>query len=304
VSVKSIAVIGAGPAGVAAAVQCKRLGGNPWLVDSQGEAGGLVANAFCVENYPGVGPTAGPDFAGLLREHLNRFDVPVNRGTVERVVSIDGEFELTGDFGSVRADAVIAATGTIARRIDIPDAHEAEGRHLFYEVHDFILSGSKNDLKDSQVAVIGGGEAALDYSLSLARAGAQVTVLVRGGCLKADGRLVEHVSASSSVEIVYKAVPIGISEEEDSIRADFDKAGTKISLSVCGVFVAIGRYPALGDVFAGLDVEPQGTVSTRTPGLLVIGDARSGSLGQVGMAVGGGLDAAMAAISWALRNEE
>ncbi|MCK4305944.1 MAG: FAD-dependent oxidoreductase, partial [Candidatus Eisenbacteria sp.] len=75
-----IAIIGAGPAGCAAAVQCKRLGISPLLVDRTGNAGGSIANAHLIENYPGLDPLPGPEFAQRLAAHLARHGIPILRG--------------------------------------------------------------------------------------------------------------------------------------------------------------------------------------------------------------------------------
>jgi thioredoxin reductase len=81
-----VAVVGAGPAGCAAAVQCRRFGLRVVLFDAHGEAGGLIANAFRVENHPGISPCAGTSVARSLQDHLARWEIPVERGTVSSLI--------------------------------------------------------------------------------------------------------------------------------------------------------------------------------------------------------------------------
>jgi thioredoxin reductase (NADPH) len=290
---KEIAIIGAGPAGVAAAVQCARLGIHPWLADRSGSAGGLVENAFSVENYPGLEPMDGPSFALLLRAHLDRFGVSVDRACVRRVTPASNGFLIEGDFGRISARSVIAAFGTEARALDIPGALELSGSGLYYE-----LVNPPLDLPFDEVIVIGGGEAALDYSLSLAKLGVKVSILVRGDSLRAAGRLVDVVESSDSMEIVFNARPRSMRRTSGGIEVELTVPGGAIVRTAGAVVAAIGRTSRTADLINGLDAHALGTVSTRIPGLFIAGGARTGTLGQAGMAVGDGLCAAMKAVSY------
>ena len=110
---EQIVIVGAGPAGCAAAVQCARLGVKPLLLDQSGKAGGLVANAFLVENYPGLEkPLTGEVFAGRLAEHLARFDVTITAQTVSRVEPDSHGWIVRTDGQHVRARPAYADTPT------------------------------------------------------------------------------------------------------------------------------------------------------------------------------------------------
>lgn len=292
-----IAIIGAGPAGVAAAVQCARLGMRPWLCDKSGTAGGLVENAFCVENYPGLEPTDGPAFARLLGNHLERFDVTVAPAIVESVTPSRGGFLLEGDFGSLSALALIAAVGTEAKRLEIPGAKELEGDGLYYEVGGKLRAeASSTPIK--KVIVIGGGEAALDYSLTLAQRGAKVKVLVRGRALRATGRLVDLATSNDSVEVLFESTPRSIRRKEVGIEVELEAPHGELPLSADAAVAAVGRRTRVFELINNLDEAAARTLSTSIPGLFIAGDARTGTLGQAGMAVGEGLDAAMKAVSF------
>lgn len=284
-----IVIIGAGPAGCAAAVQCKRLGIAPLLMDQTGRAGGLVANGFCVENYPGLQPTDGPGFARLMGAHLERFQIPVERAQVTGVEPSAGQHIVRGDFGRVTAEVVLLATGTVPLHLELPGVAQAEGRMLFYEVRELLAS---RESSPDRVGIIGGGEAALDYALTLSSRGSRVTLFVRGPDLRAAGRLVELAAASPGIQIQFQTTPRAVTLRADGIELELNQEGRLFAFAADAALAAIGRRPVVRELVRGLDVTPCKGVSTHLPGLFVAGDARSGSLGQAGMAVGDGLAAA------------
>ena len=263
---REVAIIGAGPAGVAAAVQCRRYGLRPLLLDAAGRAGGLVANGFCVENYPGVQPVTGTVLAELLQQHLARFRLEVIATRVRRLSRDHGRWRVVSDRGDLEVDAVIVATGTEPRRLELGVEH-------WYEVRDLLA----NDAAPRRVSIIGGGEAACDYGLSLAQLGARVDMLVRGARLRACLRLRSLVEQHPSIR-VYVGTPF-------ESRPELWRDGNL-------VLVAVGRESTLPALLAGHGVGPGSSVATGVSGLWIAGDARAGSLGQVGTAVGDGLRAA------------
>jgi len=289
---EQVVIVGAGPAGVAAAVQCLRLGIRPLLLDRLGTPGGLVANAFCVENYPGLEPLPGSLLAARLAAHLERFGLGVVPATVHAIRRATGGYALDTDRGLVTTRAVIVAAGTVPRRLQIPGASEAEAIRLFYEVRDLLASPLSAER--GGIVVIGGGEAALDYSLSLARAGYMVSVLVRGQRFRAQGRLVARVRATPGIAVRLGVEPIEMLPVAGGIAV---KTNDDASGPVCGlaVLAAVGRVSAVSSILADLRVDGNrgAPVSSDLRGLFVVGDARRGAVGQVGIAVGDGLTAAM-----------
>jgi thioredoxin reductase (NADPH) len=289
-----IVIVGAGPAGVAAAVQCRRLGVRPLLLDRRGEAGGLVANGFSVENYPGLEPMPGRELVKLLDAHLGRFNLSVNKALVQRIAKENNGFVIEGDFGTTRSRAVILAVGTHPKPLPIPGAAELVRTDLFYEVRHLFAQATFQTVK--RALVIGGGEAALDYALSLAGVGVEATVLVRGEGFRAKGRLVQLVEQNPLIKVVFQAAPRAVSRKPQGIALKCTTADGVNTYIGDGVVAAIGRESEVGDLLSGLDVKGAKTVSTEVPGLFIAGDARWGALGQVGMAVGDGLRAAIAAV--------
>jgi thioredoxin reductase len=287
-----IVIVGAGPGGCAAAVQCARLGVAPLLLDRTGEAGGLVANAWSMENYPGLEPLDGGAYVSRLRAHLERFGLHVEAGDVSAVKRSDSGILLDTDRGPIETKVAILAPGTLPRRLELPGAEE-----LSYEVRELL------DRKPERAVVVGGGEMAFDYSLSLARAGAGVEVLVRASAARARGRLAEFVAREPKISLRPETELLAVARRDTGLVLTVTSGGLRDEIACDGVVVAIGRRSGLEGLTAGLDLSPTGMISTRVPGLFVIGDARLGSLGQAGIAVGDGLQAAMQAIDHLDREE-
>jgi thioredoxin reductase (NADPH) len=147
------------------------------------------------------------------------------------------------------------------------------------------------------VIVVGSGEAAMDYALSIARSGATVEILSRRPHLEAAGRLVDLVRANPQIGICRQTAIQAVHRDEEGCRVSILTQNRPEVVTADRVVAAIGRVSRAQEIFNGLDEDPHETVSTRLPGLYIIGDARLGALGQAGMAVGDGLGAAMAAVS-------
>lgn len=281
-----LAIVGAGPAGCAAAVQATRLGVRPLLLDREGRAGGLLTNARELENYPGLeGPISGPTFAARLGAQLERFGLAIEKA---QVASLEREGQgagtrlvLRGDFGAIAARAAIVAAGTEARRLVVPGEDALAGTRLFYEVKHLLPS------PPAEVLVVGGGEASLDYALSLAGAGARVTICLRSATPAARGRLVEQARRAPGIAFAALTQLVRLEPAPAGVRAWLRTAAEVKERDFGAVVVAVGRSSAAAALLAR--VEPG-------RGLYLAGDARRGALGQAGMAVGDGLEAAMLAV--------
>lgn len=269
-----LVVVGAGPAGCAAAVQCRRLGVTPLLLDEMGIAGGLLANAHRIENYPGLVPMDGPAFVERLAAHLVRFRLEIERGRVRALRPLAEGLLIETDCGEIASGAVILAVGTHPRALDLPGDEQAR---IFHEVRPLLVAHPE----PRRILVIGGGEAACDYALSLAAAGAQVRILVRGSRLRARGRLAQRIAEQEQIVISYGAVAQEIHSGIVLALADGSRTEEAEAL-----LVAIGRRSAAPPLL------PEGPAA----GIFVVGDARSGALGQAGIAIGDGLAAAAAAV--------
>lgn len=306
-----VAIVGAGPAGSAAAVQCRRLGLSVALMDGAGRAGGLIENAWSIENDPATGgPIGGPEYATRLRTALARFGVEVVPWEVK---SVTGNFVLEGEMAPLAAKAVVLATGTRPLPAGIPGELEVAGNALYYEVAPALA------VRPTSALVIGGGEAAFDYALSLAGGGAQVTIAIRASNHQANDRLAAAVEASPAITVTTQMLVQLLAPTRGGCSASGSGPQGSFELTVDVVVVAVGRRPRLPDLGELLERGPgprgaptgrrgiaagRAAASGKTiaaqgltilPGLYIAGDARLGSLGQSGIAVGDGLEAAQLA---------
>lgn len=288
-----IVIIGAGPAGVAAAVQCRRHGVDPWLCDQAGEAGGLVVNAYRIENLPGVAPCDGRALAASLRDHLSRFGVEVRPEAVHHVRHTPGGLVISTSEGDRQAGAAILAVGTRPIHPDLPGLGPS-CRRLFFEVRELLASLPR----PQSAIVLGGGEAALDYALSLSEAGAWVTVVVRGEAVRACQRLREAVAAVPGIRIAPRTRAVAYEEGDSKVALTVESDGTRSTLVADCLLAAVGRISRAADLLhASLGPMERGAlVPFRGIPLFVAGDARHGGLGQVAMALGDGVAAARLAV--------
>jgi thioredoxin reductase (NADPH) len=279
-----VAVVGAGPAGIAAGVYLQRYGLRPLLLE-QGEPGGLLREANLVENYPGFPEgIPGRELVALFVRQMDRLGVRVERARVGRVAAADGGFTIDTDHGPYAADNVVVASGTVPRRISVPgtDALERAGR-LF---HGLSMSPFE-DLAGAKVVIVGGGDAAFDYSLNLRGRGHDVVVLSRSepSCLP----LLVDRAEKAGVD-VRTGVDVERFEETDGGLVAIC-AGCEVDASA--VVVACGREPRLEFLHDNLKSKLVDVPSTAVPGLYVAGDVVRGRNRQTAIAVGDGVLAAM-----------
>lgn len=333
-----VIIVGAGPAGCAAAVQCRRLGLTVALLDRAGEPGGLTRQAWRIENYPGLDPLPGGCFAGHLRAFLDRFEIGVRREEV-RSVARRGEgcsgaqepagagprqeagWHVRGRGASYHAACLVLATGTEPRRPEIAGlASPPPGVY-----HD-VVSLIEDTEAPGHAAILGGGEAACDHALLLAEAGWRVTMLLRGERLRARGRLAASVATHPAIARMTRTQLHAVTgppltlDMRRLVRAPSGGGAHESRtehLAPGALLIAAGRRSTAGDLLAAGHAEapqaqadrgqaqapPPGTgrghaeappaATDPGAGLWIAGDARTGTLGQIGIAVGDGLAAAM-----------
>jgi len=286
-----LAVVGAGPAGCAAAVQAARLGLSVALMDRTGRAGGLVANAWRMENYPGLeGPVSGPEYVRRLELMLQRFCLEVQRREIRSLLRTGSAIALEGSDGSgMRARAAVLATGSMPLRAGFRGEDRTPPVYSTVRQLDGMTPG--------RALVVGGGEAALDYSLSLEAAGWRVAVLVRSDRPRAGGRLLGAVDSRKEIRIHCGVRLLSVEGEAGGAAALLHSDEGDRVTHADAVLVAVGRRRELPDLPSGARVEGAGPVSG-LPGAFCVGDAAAGSLGQACTAAGQGLEAAGMALEY------
>jgi thioredoxin reductase (NADPH) len=291
------AIVGGGPAGITAAVQLAR---SDWRVVlfEPGELGGLLLNANLVENYPsGLGSVPGRELAGMFSSHLKRFSVDAVTEMVEDIsISDDGRFQLKGQSDSWSVRAVIIATGTIPRLIELPGLESLNSVQMCYDIKTLKPLPESN-----KFCVVGGGDAAFDYALQLARNKNKGTILVRNkepNCLKLLERRVAEKSGLIEVKLEAEVEKIECEAGSEKVNIYYKSAGSGGKLKVDNFLVAIGRSPndsllkRLSEKLTN-PIRTELNEKTNIPGLYLAGDIIGGSYRQVGIAVGSGLRTAM-----------
>jgi thioredoxin reductase len=281
---KRVAIIGAGPAGIACALQLKRHGIAP-VIFERDAVGGLLRNANLVENYPGFPHgISGPQLIKLFTEQLTNAGTEVVHESVREITYATDVWSIQTDRRIICAEIVVLACGTKPRSIPGLAIPAIVADRVFYEVYPLF------DLQDKTVAVIGAGDAAFDYALSLA-ARNDVIILNRGEKVSALPLLSER--SKQNTRITYLAETrigeIALCCGRLSLSCN-DKQGQRI-VKADYLLLAVGRDPGL-DVLAGELTETNRQLITAGK-LYLIGDVKNDLFRQTAICVGDGVKAAM-----------
>ncbi len=292
-----LVIVGGGAAGLTAGIYAVRYGLDVVLL-SVGGPGGQTAMATVIENFPGFPEgISGAELIMRLTEQAQRFGLSFENAEVKRIIrEEDGRWRLQCEEDDYLAIAVILAVGASPRRLKIPGEQELFGRGVSYcaTCDGFFYRGRA-------VAVIGGGNTAIEEALYLADIAEKVYVVHRRDELRADKIVAERAFANDKIEFIWDTVPTRILGDDavTGIALHNKKTDEDFELAVDGVFVAIGHEPNTAFVADLLELQDGFIVTdeqmrTSQPGIFAAGDVRNTPLRQVTTAVG---DAAIAAYS-------
>jgi thioredoxin reductase (NADPH) len=306
--VRNVIVIGSGPAGYTAALYAARAQLKPLVFEGSVTAGGALMQTTEVENFPGF-PDAvmGPELMDLMRKQAERFGAEL---LADDVTAVD----LTADPKVIRTDgetylakAVIIATGSAHRTLGVPCEQALSGHGVSYcaTCDGFFFRGH-------DIAVIGGGDSALEEAMFLTRFGKSVTVVHRRDTLRATKIMQERAFANPGIKFLWdsEVVEVQGSDKVTGLRIRNTKDGTEHVLPATGLFVAIGHDPR-SQLFSGqLATDPDGYLlvdqpSTRTAieGVFACGDVVDRTYRQAVTAAGTGCVAALDAERWLASQE-
>jgi len=307
-SVHDVIIIGSGPAGYTAALYAARAQLAPLVFEGTSFGGALMTTTE-VENYPGFrNGITGPELMDEMREQALRFGADLRMEDVESV-SLEGPVKsvVTADGETHRAKAVILAMGAAARYLQVPGEQELLGRG--------VSSCATCDgffFRDQHIAVIGGGDSAMEEALFLTRFASSVTLVHRREEFRASKIMLNRARNNDKIKFVTNAAVTGVEGDTTvtGLRLRDTVTGEESTLAVTGVFVAIGHEPRSALVRDALDVDPDGyvlvqgrTTSTSLDGVFAAGDLVDRSYRQAVTAAGSGCAAAIDAERWLAEQE-
>jgi thioredoxin reductase (NADPH) len=287
-------VLGGGIAGLTAAWQGARLGISVVLLEGAPLFGGQVATVGAVDDYPGAAEVSGADLAARLVQEARREGASIEADAARAIAAGDGLLRVETPRGSLKAHAVIVATGARLRRLDVPGAAELEGRGVS---HCATCDGPM--LKGRDVVVAGGGDAALQAAIQLARVCRSVAVVVRGR-LRARQSYVDAAARCANLRFVWDSEVTAVLGENgvEGVQLRNVRSGVESELACYGLFPLIGVAPA-SQIAAGFarmtasgHLRVDKDLRTATPGLYAIGAVREGFSGSLVTAAGDGATAA------------
>ena len=293
-----VIIIGAGPAGMTAAVYTSRANLSTLMIE-RGIPGGQMANTEDVENFPGFESILGPDLSNKMFNHAKKFGAEYAYGDIKEIV--DGKEYKTVKAGSkeFKARSIIISTGAEYKKVGVPGEKELGGRGVSYCA---VCDGAF--FKNKRLFVIGGGDSAVEEGVYLTRFASQVTIVHRRDELRAQKILQKRAFDNEKVDFIWNHTIKSINEKEGkvgSVTLVSTVDQSEQELEADGVFIYIGMVPlskpfeSLGITNENGYIETNDQMETKVPGIFAAGDIREKTLRQIVTATGDGSIAAQSA---------
>lgn len=293
-----LVIVGGGPAGLAAGLYAARMNLKTVLFD-QGPLGGQLLNTELIEDYPGFESILGSELAFKMGEHARKFGLEAREfQPVSEVDLVDDELKVVRLEGGreLVVPAVILAAGGLPRRLGVPGEAEFAGRGVSYCA---VCDGAF--FKGEVLAVVGGGDAALEEGDFLTRYASKVYIIHRRNQFRAQPLLQDRARANPKIEFILEAQVQEILGDQKVRRVRYLQRGEMRELEVGGVFIFIGFVPNSQILKPHVEHDPGGylvtdrDMQTSIPGIWAVGDVRAQLTKQIATAVGDGTTAAVAA---------
>lgn len=289
-----VIVVGAGPAGLAAAIYGKRAGMNILVLDSSSISGGQILSTYEIDNYPGMPGVSGERLAQAMRSHCDKLGVEFARGKVTSIIDKGATKELITKKATFESKTVVLATGASNRALGCPGEEELSGVGVSY-----CATCDGAFFKDKAVAVVGGGDVALEDALYLARFCSKVYLIHRRDEFRGAVVLQEQVKATDKIQILFDSTveTIDGTEKVESIQVKNKNTGAIDTIRLDGVFIAVGNIPNVKGIQGLPDQDEAGYIvagencETSIPGIYAAGDVRTKQLRQVITATADGANA-------------
>ena len=289
-----LAILGAGPAGICAAIYATRGKLNTLWLEKKFVQGGQIVDTYEVDNYPGLPGITGLDLGETMVNHAEKLGIKPKREPVLSIEEENGLKVIRTKKNRYMAKAVILACGAAHRQLGIPGEEELSGMGVSY-----CATCDGAFFQDGTVAVVGGGNVAVEDAILLSRTCKKVYLVHRRDELRADKVLQDKLFKCANVEMVWDSVPTVIegTDKVEDIKVHNVKTDEGKTIAVDGVFIAVGILPNT-EKFNGLvDLDESGYIIagedgvTSTPGIFAAGDIRTKNLRQVVTAVADGANA-------------
>lgn len=289
-----LAILGAGPAGICAAIYATRGKLNTLWLEKKFVQGGQIVDTYEVDNYPGLPGITGLDLGETMVNHAEKLGIKPKREPVLSIEEENGLKVIRTKKNRYMAKAVILACGAAHRQLGIPGEEKLSGMGVSY-----CATCDGAFFQDGTVAVVGGGNVAVEDAILLSRTCKKVYLVHRRDELRADKVLQDKLFKCANVEMVWDSVPTVIegTDKVEDIKVHNVKTDEGKTIAVDGVFIAVGILPNT-EKFKGLvDLDESGYIIagedgvTSTPGIFAAGDIRTKNLRQVVTAVADGANA-------------
>jgi thioredoxin reductase (NADPH) len=294
---RDIVIIGGGPAGLSAGIYSSRAALNTLLLE-RGVPGGMVVNTQYIENYPGFPSIGGPELMVQMEKQARGFGLEIMSTNVERLETSSKGITVITDKGQIKAGAMIIATGAQPQLLNVKGEAEYTGRGVSY-----CATCDGAFFRGKKVAVVGGGDAAVEEAIYLTRFAEKVYIIHRRGELRATRLIQQRAFMNPKIEFVWHSVVDEISGTDTVNTALIRdvRDNSRSPLAAEGVFIYIGYQPNSSLVKNIVNLDGKGYILTddnmltSQPGIYAAGDVRQKLLRQVVTAVADGATAAVAA---------
>lgn len=292
--VYDLIIVGSGPAGLAAAIYAQRAKLDTVVIEKEYVSGGQVVNTYEVDNYPGLPGINGFELGMKFREHADGLKAEFVIAEVKHIIIEETAKKVETDHGDFYAKAVIIATGARYRMLGVPGEKELGGMGVSY-----CATCDGAFFKGREVAVVGGGDVAVEDAIFLARTCSKVYLIHRRDELRAARSLQEKLFDCGNVEVLWDTIVTEICGEDhvEAVKIENLKTGEKKSMPMDGAFIAVGILPNTEN-FRGLaEMDGQGYIKAgedcvaSADGIYAAGDVRTKMLRQIITAAADGANA-------------
>lgn len=297
-NIYDLAILGAGPAGICAAIYATRAKLNTIWLDKKFVQGGQIVDTYEVDNYPGLPGITGLDLGEAMAGHAAKLGMKPQRETVRSIEAEQGIKVIRTKKNEYRARAVIIACGATHRHLGIPGEEELSGMGVSY-----CATCDAAFFQDRTVVVVGGGNVAVEDAILLSRTCKKVYLVHRRDELRAEKILQESLFACKNVELIWDSIPLSIegTDKVEALKIQNKKTQEESFIETDGVFIAVGIVPGTEKFKDLVKLDEAGYIVagedgiTSEPGIFAAGDIRTKNLRQVVTAVADGANAVVSA---------